>query len=76
MTQGQSLPSVGEAPESKEIGEEIKRLTSIVNDKQQLIVGLTQKLGEFVSGFRVVRQGFEDIKTGTANEDGVAGVER
>ncbi len=76
LGQGQGLPTVGEAPESKEIAEEIKRLTGIVNDKQQLIVGLTQKLGEFVGGFRVVRKGFDDIKAGSADEGGVADVER
>ena len=58
-----SQPSTVEAyPENKEIMEEIRRLTQIINDKQRLIVGITQKLGEFIGIFRAVRKGIEDAK--------------
>lgn len=48
--------------ESKEVAEEIKRLTGIINEKQKLIVGITKKLGEFIVSFRDVRSYLKQLK--------------
>lgn len=68
LTQSQQLPVLSEHPESKELEEEMNRLMKIINEKQQLIVGIRKKLGDFVGGFRTVRAGLNDIKEETANE--------
>ena len=70
------MPLIEAFPESKEISESIRGLTKIINQKQSLIVSVTQKLGEFVSGFRSIRKGVDDIKSGNADEDVVSTMEK
>lgn len=74
--QNQQIPVLEPMPENKEIPEEIKKLTGIVNEKQQLIVGVTQKLGEFISGFRNVRKGIDEIKSGKVDENALSSLEK
>lgn len=48
--------------ESKEVADEVKKLTGIINEKQKLIVGITKKLGEFIVSFRNVRASLDQLK--------------
>jgi len=51
-----------QCPENKEIAEEIRRLTGVINEKQKLIVGITKRLGEFIGTLRDVRTTFDSLK--------------
>lgn len=48
--------------ENKEVADELKRLTGIINEKQKLIVGITKKLGEFIVNFRDLRSFLNQLK--------------
>ncbi len=63
-------------PENKELAEEVKRLTGVINEKQRLIVGITQKLGEFVGKFRGVRRTLDQLKAEVEVADAYAGLEK
>jgi hypothetical protein len=53
---------LNQCPENKEIAEEIKRLTGVINEKQKLIVGITKRLGEFIGTLRNVRSLLDSLK--------------
>jgi len=75
--QNQQIPTLDVHPESKEIAEGInKKLTNIINEKQQIIVGITQKLGEFINSFRDVRKVIDEIKEGKAGPNDIANLEK
>jgi hypothetical protein len=74
--QNMQIPVLEPMPENKQIPDEIKKLTGIVNEKQQLIIGVTQKLGEFISGFRNVRKEIEEIKSGKGDENVISSLEK
>lgn len=48
--------------ENKDVSDEVKRLTRIINEKQKLIVGITKKLGEFIINFRDIRASLDQLK--------------
>jgi hypothetical protein len=74
--QNQRQVALDPFPESKEINAELANVTNIVNQKQQLIVGITQKLGEFVSGFRSIRKGVDDLKAGLPDQTLISSIEK
>ena len=70
-----NLPSEA-YPESKEVTEQIKVLTNIINEKQKLIVGITKRLGEFIGSFRDVRDILKILKGNSDNIEYVENAER
>ncbi len=63
-----AMPVIEAFPEGRDLSDAVRRLTQIINTKQQLIVGITQKLGEFVGAFRGIRKGLDDIKAGKVDQ--------
>ena len=63
-------------PENKEIQEDVKKLTGVINDKQRLIVGVTQKLGEFITGIRTVRKSLDQLKEDFESPDVLSPIEK
>lgn len=55
-------PVLVELPQTKELDEKMKKLLDVVNLKQNLITGMTSKLGEFVTKFRELRAAIDESK--------------